>query len=105
MLVRIIKKEYFENLNVKDLPVNKEFWKTVKPYFSNKGLNSNKMIFKEKGELISDKKQLASIMNMLFINITKSLKLIEDEGSPHVTLNDILKKIFFLRVLTRLENL
>ena len=101
MLLRIIKKE---NLNVKDLPVNKEFWKTVKPYFSNKGLNSNKMIFKEKGELVSDKKQLASIMNTLFI-ITKSLKLIEDEGSPSVTLNDILKKIFFLRVLTRLENL
>ena len=46
-----------------DLSENKKFWETVKPYFSNKRLNSNKMLLKEKGKLISDEKQLASIMN------------------------------------------
>ena len=81
MLLRRTKKEYFQNLNVKDLSDNKKFWKTIKPYFSNKGLNSNKMLLKEKGELISDKKQLASIMNRFFINITRSLKSKEDQGS------------------------
>ena len=92
MLLRRTKKEYFQNLNVKDLSDNKKFWKTIKPYFSNKGLNSNKMLPKEKGELISDEKQLASIMNKFFINITKSLKLKEDLGSSPSTLNDILEK-------------
>ena len=53
------------------------------------------MLLKEKGELVSDEKQLASIMNKFFINITKSLKLKEDLGSPPVTLNDILEKLTF----------
>ena len=37
-LLRSTKKEYFQNLNVKDLSDNKKFWKAIKPYFSNKGL-------------------------------------------------------------------
>ena len=63
--------------------------------FSIKGLNSNKMLLKEKGELISDEKELASIMNKFIINITKSLNLKEDQGSSSVTLEEILKKIIF----------
>ena len=53
------------------------------------------MLLKEKGELISDEKELASIMNKFIINITKSLNLKEDQGSPSVTLEEILKKIIF----------
>ena len=30
------KTEYFKNLNAKDLFDNRKFWKTIKPYFSNK---------------------------------------------------------------------
>ena len=50
------------------------------------------MLLKKKGELLSDEKQLASIMNTFFINITESLNLKEDQGSPLVIFNDILKK-------------
>ena len=53
------------------------------------------MLLKEKGELVSDEKQLASIMNKFFINTTKSLNIKEDQGSPPVTLNDICKKFIF----------
>ena len=63
------------------------------------------MLLKKKGELLSDEKQLASIINTFFINITKSLNLKEDQGSPLVILNDILKKKIFTRVLIRLEKL
>ena len=84
-LLRRTKKKYFQNLNVKDLSDNKKFWKIIEPYFSSKDLNSSKMLLKEMGELVSDEKQLASIMNKFFINITKSLKLKEDMGSPPVT--------------------
>ena len=41
------------------------------------------MLLKEKGKLVSDEKQLASIMNKLFINITKSLNLKEDQPSRY----------------------
>ena len=53
------------------------------------------MLLKEKGEFVSDEKQLASVLNQFFINITKSLKLKEDQGTPPVTLNDILEKFIF----------
>ena len=53
------------------------------------------MLLKEKGKLVSDEKQLASIMNRFFIIIKKNVKLKEDRGSPPVTLNDILKKFIF----------
>ena len=53
------------------------------------------MLLKEKGDLVSDKKQLVSIMNKFFINITKSLHLKDDQGSLPVTLEDILKKNIF----------
>ena len=61
MLLRRTKKDYFQNLNVKDFSDNKKFWKMIKPHLSNKGLNSNKMLVKEKDKLVSNEKQLASI--------------------------------------------
>ena len=73
VLLQRTKKDYFQNLNAEDLS-DKKFWKTIKPYFSIKVLNSNKMLLKGKGELIADEKQLASIVNKFFINITKCFK-------------------------------
>ena len=53
------------------------------------------MLPKEKGELVSDEKQLVSILNKFFINIEKSLNLKEDQASRPVTLKDILEKYNF----------
>ena len=39
-LLRKTKKQYYENLSVKNVMDNQTFWKTVKPYFDNKGSNS-----------------------------------------------------------------
>ena len=55
-LLRKTKTEYFKNLNVKDLSDNRKFWKTIKPYFSNKGLNSIKRLLKKKAILFQMKK-------------------------------------------------
>ena len=38
-LLRKTRNDYFQNLNIRDLSDNKKFWKTIKPYFGNKGLN------------------------------------------------------------------
>ena len=85
------KTEYLKNLNVKDLSDNRKFWKTIKPYFSNKGLNSIKLLLKKKGNLVSDEKELATIMNNFFINITKDVELKKDSKSKLNNLEDILE--------------
>ena len=90
-LLRKTKPEYFKNVNVKDLSDNRKFWKTIKLYFSNKGLNSNKLLLKEKGNLVSDEKELATIMNSFFINITKDLELKKGSRCKLNKLEDILK--------------
>ena len=88
-LLRITKKDYFQNLNIRDLSDNRKFWKTIKPYFSNKGLNWNKFPLKEKENLASDKAQLATIINSFLSNIT-GLELKEDNEINAITLEDVL---------------
>ena len=63
-------KEIFNNINVKkDLSDNRNFWKAIKPCFSNKGLNLNKTLLKEKGNLVSDEKELATIMTTFLLTL------------------------------------
>ena len=74
-LLKKTKSEYFRNLNIKDLNSNKKFWKKIKPFFSEKGLETNNIILKEKNELITNSSTLANLFNNYFINITSTLKL------------------------------
>ena len=80
-----IKKKLFQNLNVDDLADNKKFWKSVKPYFSKKGVNANKLLLKENDCLVSDESELAQIMNNFFVNITKELDLKHDQGNVNIS--------------------
>ena len=54
-------------------------------------MNSNKLLLKEKGNLVSDEKELAAIMNNFFVNITKDLELKKDSKGKLNNLEDILK--------------
>ena len=54
---------------------NKIFWKTIKPFFGKKGLNSNKLMLREKDVLVDDEKALATLINNYFFNITADLEL------------------------------
>ena len=69
------KQGYFNNIDIKSVSYAKKFWKTVKPYFSNKGLNSNKIFLSEKGRLIKDPAAIATTMNDYFVNITETIGL------------------------------
>ena len=69
---------YFQKLNIKDLTDDKKFWKIIKPFFSNKGLNSNKLMLREKDVLIADEKAIAPLMNKCFVNIIADLDLKRD---------------------------
>ena len=46
-----------------------------KAFFSDKGLNCNKMMLSENDQIISDETTIADTMNKHFVNITKKLKL------------------------------
>ena len=74
-LLKKTKSEYFRNLNIKELNDNKKFWKKIKPFFSDKDLETNNIILKEKNELITNSSTLANLFNNYFINITSTLKL------------------------------
>ena len=96
-LLRKTNTEYFQKLNVKYLSDNRNFWKTIKPVFSNKGLNSNKLMLKENNRLITEEKELATVMNTFFVNITESLDLKKDDDSSlnpinFENINDILEE-------------
>ena len=43
-LLKQYKKRHFNNLNVKDVTKNKRFWKTIKPFFTEKNKTPNNII-------------------------------------------------------------
>ena len=88
-LLRNTKKDYFQKQNIKDLTENKKFWKTIKPFFSSKSLNSNKLILKEKNVIISGEKALASLTNNYFVNITAHLYLKRDSENFYDTATSV----------------
>ena len=57
--------------------MNKKFWKTFKPFFSNSYTLPEKMIIVEKGEVLTDDISIAECMNQYFVNVTKTLDIKE----------------------------
>ena len=71
-LLRKEKKEYFANLNEKDIIDNKKFWQTVKPFLSEKLKSREKITLVEKEELVSSESDVAQRFNQSFSNIVKN---------------------------------
>ena len=76
-LTKKVKKEYYRNLDISSDKYNKQFWKSVKPHFSDNERKNPKIILVEKNQIISDDKKTAEIMNDYFINIIKDLDIPE----------------------------
>ena len=74
-LLRKTKRDYFRNLNMRELNDNKKFWKRIKPFFSDKGLANNSIVLKENGNLITDTQELANLFNTYYINLINALQL------------------------------
>ena len=77
--MRQSKKQYYGSLNVNHLTDNKNFWKVVKPNFSNKILGTNREILRDGGKIISDTEKVADTFNKFFVNIGKTLKIDKDK--------------------------
>ena len=71
-LLKNTNKDYFSKLNPKLVLGNKNFWRTIKPYFSDQGKlqGSNKIMISAKNCLVSDDRRLFEmLMNILSILI------------------------------------
>ena len=90
-LLRKTKKDYFSDLNIKNITDNKAFWKNIKPYFSNKGLNSSSLILLEKSKSVTNDQDIANIMNNYFKGITSHLNLISNHTENLTNIIKILK--------------
>ena len=67
------RKKYYEMLDLKNVTDNKEFWKTVKPFLSDKVITFPKISLVEKGEIISDESKVANSFSNFFENAIHSL--------------------------------
>ena len=78
---RLYKKErkrFFNNLNPSFVTDNKLFWKTIKPFFSNKGNYGSQIILVEKDEVLQDNNLIAKELNKFFKNTVSTLNIIEN---------------------------
>ena len=79
-LARRERTKYFANLDLKKFTENIKFWNTVKPMFSGSSRGSSKITLVEKGEIITDDKELAETFNGFFIDAVSSLAIHENRA-------------------------
>ena len=90
---RLYKKErknFFNSLNNSFVTDNKLFWKTVEPFFSNKGSFGNKIKLVKNDELLRYDKNIAEEMNNFFKNAVLTLDIkensyITNHNFPYIT--------------------
>ena len=62
-------------MNVKDIVDNKQFWRTVRPLFSDKTKSNEKITLVEDETVTTQDEQNAELLNILFSNVVKNLKI------------------------------
>ena len=75
---RLYKKErkrFFNSLNPSFVTDNKLFWKTIKPFFSNKGNYGSQIKLIEKDEVLQDDDLIAKDLNKFFKNAVSTLNM------------------------------
>ena len=69
------KTHHFDNLCVKDITENKHFWKTIKPFFTDKTKNNTNIILTENYQTIREHEKICKIFYTYFTNVTKDLQV------------------------------
>ena len=80
-ILRNEKRSYYENLNPNIISDNKNFWKIVKPFFSEKSSQKQKLILIENNEILNDDQKVAETLNIFFADVVKRLGM-ENEFCP-----------------------
>ena len=74
-LLRKSKREYYQNLSVENICDNKNFWKVVQPFLSNKFMSSEKIRLVEGTKNLKNDTETAKVLNNLFSTIIQNLKI------------------------------
>ena len=69
------RKKYYRELDVKNVTDNKKFWKTAKPFFSDKGTGKTDIILIEDNNIFQEDSEVAKILDDFFSNAVKSLNI------------------------------
>ena len=69
------KRDYFKSIQSKSIENDKQFWKTVKPLFTNKNPMSEKITLIDDGNIVSSDVEIAECFSTYFTNITNSLEI------------------------------
>ena len=84
-LFRREKRNCYNNLDISLVTDNKKFWKTVKPFFSDKSQSKNKIVFIEEETIICNDLEVAETMDEFFVSVTDSLGINENSGYENAT--------------------
>ena len=74
------KKDYYANLNEKDIADNKKFWQTGKPLFSDKVQSKEKITLAQGEMMFTEDAKNAELLNAFFSSAVSSLKIPEYSG-------------------------
>ena len=72
------RKRYYNSMNLTNLNDNRRFWKTVKPFLSDKGSHTSKINLVNNEEVISDEIALAETFSKFYENTVKNLGISEE---------------------------
>ena len=76
-LLRKTKRRFFGKLDHNVSSVNRKFWKTVGPLFSEKAFHKESIILNNNNKIISNNEELAEIFNKHFSKIVENLDIDE----------------------------
>ena len=95
-MVRKAKKNYFNNLNVGNVTDNKQFWKTLKHFFTSKVFDNERITLIEGEKVVSEDRKVAETYKSYFETIVKNLditsKFMSEEPVSNESVNDIIRK-------------
>ena len=80
------RKKYYNELDTTIFASNKKFWDRVKPLFSDKTVLKHNLCLKEGGKMISDKKEVAEILNNYFMESVENLEV--ERYMPTIVIED-----------------
>ena len=68
-----MKKDYYSTLDVEKVTDNKTFWKTIKPFQSDKILSTERITLIDNGEVALTEQDTVIVLNTFFSNIVTNL--------------------------------
>ena len=90
-LLRKSKKQYFNNIDFKNVTDNEKLWKTIRQKFPNKCKTANTIILVENEKNLQDEKAIANTFINYFTKVTHSLGLQKKNIEFENTLSKIVK--------------